>query len=74
MSATLSPTQSPRTPKRKSSTRRGRSVSHLPPVQSQEAHDAAFQLQAHRLGHKVERQEGSAVSSPQWRRIRSTVE
>jgi 5'-AMP-activated protein kinase regulatory gamma subunit len=24
------------------------------------------QLQAHRLGHKVERQEGSAVSSPQW--------
>ncbi|KAF8843970.1 hypothetical protein BDN67DRAFT_944222 [Paxillus ammoniavirescens] len=42
MSATLSPTQSPRTPKRKSSTRRGRSVSHLPPVQSQEAHDAAL--------------------------------
>ncbi|KIO08225.1 hypothetical protein M404DRAFT_22837 [Pisolithus tinctorius Marx 270] len=42
MNASLSPTQSPRTPKRKPSTRRPRAPSHLPPVQSQEAHDAAL--------------------------------
>ncbi|KAI6047588.1 hypothetical protein EDC04DRAFT_2875816, partial [Pisolithus marmoratus] len=42
MNATLSPTQSPRTPKRKPSTRRPRAASHLPPAQSQEAHDAAL--------------------------------
>ncbi|KAI6007363.1 hypothetical protein EDD15DRAFT_2210735 [Pisolithus albus] len=42
MNATLSPTQASRTPKRKSSTRRPRAPSHLPPVQSQEAHDAAL--------------------------------
>ncbi|KAG9314412.1 CBS-domain-containing protein [Chiua virens] len=42
MNATLSPTQPPRTPKRKPSTRRTRAASHLPPVLSQESHDAAL--------------------------------
>ncbi|KIJ68382.1 hypothetical protein HYDPIDRAFT_106573 [Hydnomerulius pinastri MD-312] len=44
MNATLSPTQSPRTPKRKPSTRRNRDRAHslLPPVHTQESHDAAL--------------------------------
>ncbi|KAG6336943.1 hypothetical protein ID866_2137 [Astraeus odoratus] len=42
MNATLSPTQSPKTPKRRPSTRRPRAGSHLPPVQTQETHDAAL--------------------------------
>ncbi|KAH0838349.1 hypothetical protein J3R83DRAFT_6628 [Lanmaoa asiatica] len=42
MNATLSPAQSQRTPKRRPSTRRQRAVSHLPPFQSQESHDAAL--------------------------------
>ncbi|KIM67273.1 hypothetical protein SCLCIDRAFT_109174 [Scleroderma citrinum Foug A] len=38
----LSPTQSPKTPKRKASTRRTRAGSYLPPVQTQEFHDVAL--------------------------------
>ncbi|KAF8640879.1 hypothetical protein AX17_000527 [Amanita inopinata Kibby_2008] len=40
--ATLSPHNSPRTPRRKPSTRH-RTISHLPPYPSQESHDAALQ-------------------------------
>lgn len=39
--ATLTPHTSPRTPRRKPSARR-RALSHLPPYQSHEAHDAAL--------------------------------
>ncbi|KAG8219859.1 hypothetical protein J3R82DRAFT_838 [Butyriboletus roseoflavus] len=44
MNATLSPTQPQRTPKRKLSTRRPRAVSHLPPIQPQEAHEVALSV------------------------------
>ncbi|THH16749.1 hypothetical protein EW146_g3939 [Bondarzewia mesenterica] len=42
MNATLTPTASPKV-RRKASTRRPRAGSHLPPIQSQETHDAALQ-------------------------------